>query len=62
MIKILVDGLMHVGDILISSSVFPVLKKAYPDAKITYLTYGNLCAAAQMIEGVDDVYAPCVLA
>lgn len=57
MIKILVDGLMHVGDILISSSVFPVLKKAYPDAKITYLTYGNLCAAAQMIEGVDDVYA-----
>lgn len=57
MVKILVDGLMHVGDILISSSVLPVLKKAYPESRITYLTYGNLCAAAQMLEGVDDVYA-----
>lgn len=57
MVKILVDGLMHVGDILIASSVLPVLKKAYPESRITYLTYGNLCAAAQMLEGVDDVYA-----
>ena len=55
MVKILVDGLMHVGDILIASSVLPVLKKAYPESQITYLTYGNLCAAAQMLEGVDDV-------
>ena len=38
MVKILVDGLMHVGDILIASSVLPVLKKAYPESQITYLT------------------------
>lgn len=57
MTNILVDGLMHVGDIMITSSIFPVLRKVYPDAHVTYLTYGNLCEAAGMLEGVDDVYA-----
>lgn len=48
---------MHIGDILMSSSILPVLKKQYPDAQITYLTYGKLCNAALMLDGVDDVYA-----
>lgn len=53
--KIFVDGIMHLGDMIIASSVFPVLKKAYPEAKIYFLTTENLTQVAAMIEGVDEV-------
>lgn len=36
-IKIFIDGIMHLGDMIMSSSVIPVLKKAYPDSEIIYL-------------------------
>lgn len=53
--KILLDALMHLGDIIMSDSAVLVLKKAWPDAEITYLTYGNLAEAAALLEGVDRV-------
>jgi len=53
--KIFVDGIMHLGDMIMSASVFPILKKAYPQAEITYLAGGNLAFVAEMLEGVDRV-------
>jgi ADP-heptose:LPS heptosyltransferase len=53
--KIFVDGLMHMGDMIMSSSVFPLLKNAYPDAEITYLSMDNLADVAALLEGVDRV-------
>ena len=53
--KILVDGIMHLGDIMISASVFPILRKHYPSAEIVFLTIANLAPAAALIEGVDRV-------
>jgi len=53
--NIFVDGIMHLGDIIMSASVFPILKKAYPDCKITYMAMGNLAKAAALMEGVDYV-------
>lgn len=53
--KILVDGIMHLGDIMISASVFPILRKHYPDAEIVYLTVAKLASAAALIDGVDRV-------
>lgn len=53
--KIFVDGIMHLGDMMIASSVFPVLRREYPKAEIHFLVTENLAAAASLIEGVDVV-------
>ncbi len=53
--KIFVDGIMHLGDIMIAASVFPVLKKHHPDAEITFLTQAPLASAAELIDGIDRV-------
>lgn len=53
--KIFVDGIMHLGDMIMTASVFPVLKKAYPEAEITYLASANLTFVAELLEGVDRV-------
>lgn len=53
--KIFVDGIMHLGDMMISAAVFPVLKQAYPNAKITYLAMESLAPVAALIDGVDEV-------
>ena len=46
---------MHLGDIMIAASVFPVLKKHHPDAEITFLTQAPLASAAELIDGIDRV-------
>lgn len=53
--KIFVDGIMHLGDMIMTASVFPVLKKAYPNAEVTYLASANLAFVAEALEGVDRV-------
>ena len=53
--NILVDGIMHLGDMIMTASVFPVLQKNCPGAKITYLASGNLAFAAKLFDGVDEV-------
>ena len=53
--KIFVDGIMHLGDMIMTASVFPILKKAYPNAEITYLALANLAFVAELLEGVDRV-------
>ena len=54
-IKIFIDGIMHLGDMIMSSSVIPVLKKAYPDSEIIYLATANLAYVASFFEGIDQV-------
>lgn len=51
-IKIFIDGIMHLGDMIMSSSVIPVLKKAYPDSEIIYLATANLAYVASFFEGI----------
>ena len=53
--KIFVDGIMHLGDIMIAASIFPVLKKHHPDSEITFLTQAALAPAASLIEDVDRI-------
>lgn len=53
--KIFIDGIMHLGDMIMSSSVIPVLKKTYPDSEIVYLAAANLAYVATFFEGIDEV-------
>jgi heptosyltransferase-2 len=53
--KIFLDGIMHLGDIFMSASVLPVLRKHYPDAEIHYLVKDNLVSAAALLDGVDRI-------
>ena len=53
--NIFVDGIMHMGDMIMTASVFPVLRKHCPGARITYLCSANLAFVAELLEGVDEV-------
>lgn len=53
--NIFVDGIMHMGDMIMTASVFPVLRKHCPEARITYLCSANLAFVAELLEGVDEV-------
>lgn len=53
--NIFVDGIMHMGDMIMTASVFPVLRKHCPEARITYLCSANLAFVAKLLEGVDEV-------
>ncbi len=53
--KIFLDGIMHLGDILMTASVFPVLRQHFPGAEIHYLVQAPLAPAAALLEGVDRV-------
>jgi ADP-heptose:LPS heptosyltransferase len=45
--RILVANAGHLGDVIISTAVFPVLKDAFPDAKIDFLTGTHSRAAIE---------------
>ena len=53
--NIFVDGIMHMGDMIMTAAVFPVLRKHCPEARITYLCSANLAFVAELLEGVDEV-------
>ena len=53
--NIFVDGIMHMGDMIMTATVFPVLRKHCPEARITYLCSANLAFVAELLEGVDEV-------
>ncbi|MCD2435150.1 glycosyltransferase family 9 protein [Acidaminococcus sp. NSJ-142] len=53
--KIFLDGIMHMGDMLMTASVLPVLRKHCPHAQIVYLAKKELAFVAEMLEGVDRV-------
>ena len=55
--KIFLDGIMHMGDMLMTASVLPVLRKHCPHAQIVYLAKKELAVVAEMLEGVDRVIA-----
>lgn len=49
--KIFIDGLMHLGDIIITSSAIREIKKMRPDSEITYFpreTCGMSCPCCRM--------------
>ncbi len=52
---IFIDGIMHMGDMIMTASVMPVLRKHCPDAHITYLCSANLAFVASMLEEIDEV-------
>lgn len=53
--NIFIDGIMHMGDMIMTASVMPVLRKHCPDAHITYLCSANLAFVANLLEGLDEV-------
>jgi ADP-heptose:LPS heptosyltransferase len=53
--KIFIDGIMHMGDMIMTASVLPVIRKNCPNAKITYLCSANLAFVAELLDGVDEV-------
>lgn len=53
--NIFIDGIMHMGDMIMTASVMPVLRKHCPEAKITYLCSAKLAFVAEMLEGIDEV-------
>lgn len=53
--KIFIDCTMHLGDMIMTSSLLPVLKKAYPDSEIHYMTQSKLAEIVELFPSVDKV-------
>ncbi|WP_432642289.1 glycosyltransferase family 9 protein [Acidaminococcus sp.] len=53
--NIFIDGIMHMGDMVMTASVLPVLRKNCPEATITYLCSADLAFVANLLDGVDQV-------
>lgn len=53
--NIFLDGIMHMGDMIMTASVLPVIRKNCPDARITYLCSANLAFVAKRLKGIDQV-------
>lgn len=51
--KIFIDGLMHLGDIIITSSAIREIKKMRPDSEITYFSTGNMRDVVSLLPDVD---------
>lgn len=52
--RILIEGIMHLGDLIASSAIMGPLKREYPDSHITYLITPGLEAAVEAMPQVDD--------
>lgn len=53
--NIFIDGIMHMGDMIMTASVLPVIRKHCPEARISYLCSANLAFVANLLEGPDEV-------
>ena len=51
--KIFIDGLMHLGDIIITSSAIREIKKMRPDSEITYFSTGNMRDVVSLLPDAD---------
>ena len=52
--RILVEGIMHLGDLIASSAIIGPLKREYPDSHITYLITPGMETAIESMPQVDD--------
>lgn len=50
--NILIDAVMHLGDLIHATSIIPLLKQSYPNAEISYLVKPEL---VQLFNNVDNV-------
>lgn len=53
--NILVDAVMHLGDLIHATTIIPLLKNTFPKAKVSFLVPSGLCELFDLIEGVDNV-------
>lgn len=53
--NILVDAMMHLGDLIHATSVIPLLKELYPGCKVSFLVEPGLVGLFENIEGVEYV-------
>ena len=53
--NILVDAMMHLGDLIHATSVIPLLKKLYPGCKVSFLVEPGLVGLFENIDGVEHV-------
>ena len=53
--NILVDAMMHLGDLIHATSVIPLLKKLYPGCKVSFLVEPGLVSLFENIDGVEHV-------
>ncbi|MDO4179377.1 MAG: glycosyltransferase family 9 protein [Phascolarctobacterium sp.] len=53
--NIIVDSVMHLGDLIQASTVATLLKKLYPGAKVTFLVQDGLQSALSLCQDVDDI-------
>lgn len=53
--RILIEGLMHLGDLVASSAIIRPIRRKYPNSEITYLVTPGLVEAAKAMPDVDGV-------
>lgn len=53
--NILVDAMMHLGDLIHATSVIPLLKELYPGCKVSFLVEPGLVGLFENIDGVEYV-------
>lgn len=53
--NILVDAMMHLGDLIHATSVIPLLKELYPGCKVSFLVEPGLVSLFENIDGVEHV-------
>lgn len=53
--RILIEGLMHLGDLVASSAIIRSIRRKYTNSEITYLVTPGLVEAAKAMPDVDGV-------
>lgn len=55
--NILIDAVMHLGDLIHATTLIPLLKQEYPNSKISYLVKPELVELFKNVDGVEHVIA-----
>ena len=53
--NILIDAVMHLGDLIHATTLIPLLKQQYPDARILYLVKPELVDLFKNIDNIEYV-------
>lgn len=53
--NILIDAVMHLGDLIHATTLIPLLKQQYPDARISYLVKSELVDLFKNIDNIEYV-------
>lgn len=52
--RILIDGIMHLGDLVVCTAIVPYLKNIYSGCQVSYLVKPGMAPLLQMVESVDS--------